>query len=133
MADESSLAKPAAEEVALGEHTRCGCQYRPNVDILERADELVVLADVPGAIPGDIEVDFEDGTLTIHAKVKPRQDESTQYLVREYGVGDYHRTFHVSEAVDASKITAEHADGVLTLHLPKAESTKPRKIEVKSQ
>ena len=133
MADESSLAKPAADEVARGEHTRCGCHYRPNVDILERGDELVVLADVPGATPEEIGVDFEDGTLTIHAKVKPRQEENTEYLVREYGVGDYHRTFHVSEAIDASKITAEHADGVLTLHLPKAESTKPRKIDVKSQ
>ncbi len=132
MADESSLAKPAADEAAAGEHTRCGCHYRPSVDIVERADELVVLADVPGATGDDIDVDFEDGNLTIHAKVKSRQDESTEYLVREYGVGDYYRTFRVSEAIDAAKITAEYADGVLTLHLPKAESTKPRKIDVKT-
>ena len=133
MADENNSAKPAADEAASGEHTRCGCHYRPNVDILEMADELVVLADVPGATGHDIDVDFEDGNLTIHAKVQPRQDEGTEYLVREYGVGDYHRTFRVSEAIDAAKIAAEYADGVLTLHLPKAESTKPRKIDVKTQ
>ena len=133
MADESSLSKPAAEQVAGGEHTRPGCHYRPNVDILEKADELIVLADVPGATGEDIDIGFEDGTLTIHARVNPRQEEDTEYVVREYGVGDYHRTFQVSEAIDAGKITADYADGVLTLHLPKAESTKPRKIEVRSQ
>jgi len=133
MADESSLTKPAAEEVGRGEHTRCGCHYRPNVDILERADELVVLADVPGSTGEDIDVDFEDGTLTIHARVGPRQEQSTEYILREYGVGDYSRTFRVSEAIDSAKISAEYADGVLTLHLPKAASTKPRKIDVKAQ
>jgi HSP20 family molecular chaperone IbpA len=132
MADESNLTKQAADEAAPGEHTRCGCHYRPHVDILEKDDELVVLADVPGATGEDIDVDFEEGNLTIHAKVKPRQDDSTEYLMHEYGVGDYYRTFRVSEAIDAAKITAEYADGVLTLHLPKAESTKPRKIDVKT-
>jgi HSP20 family protein len=133
MADESNLAKQSVDESAAGEHTRCGCHYRPNVDIIEQADELLVLADVPGARGEQIDVDFEEGNLSIHAQVKPRQDEGTEYLVREYGVGDYFRTFRISEAIDAAKITAEYADGVLTLHLPKAESTKPRKIEVKSQ
>ncbi len=103
------------------------------MDILERAEELVVLADVPGAAGDGIDVDFEEGTLTIHAKVEPRQPEETEYLVHEYGVGDYYRTFRVSEAIDAGKITAEYADGVLTLHLPKAESSKPRKIDVKAR
>ena len=132
MADENTITKPAADEPTPAEHTRCGCYYRPSVDILERADELLVRADVPGALGDDVDVDFEDGTLTIHARVKPRQ-EGTEFLVREYGVGDYYRTFHVSEAIDPEKITAEYADGVLTLHLPKAEVARPRKIEVKTQ
>jgi HSP20 family molecular chaperone IbpA len=132
MADENTIPKPPAEEVASAEHTRSGACYRPNVDILEKADELVVLADLPGATGDSIDVDFEDGTLTIYAKVEPRQDPDREFLAREYGVGDFHRTFHVSETVDASKITAEYADGVLTLHLPKAESAKPRKIAVKT-
>jgi HSP20 family molecular chaperone IbpA len=133
MAEESNMAKTAAEEVSSAEHTRCGCHFRPNVDIIERADELVVLADVPGARPESIDVDFEDGTLAIHARVDPRQDPGVEYRVHEYGVGDYYRTFHVSEAIDAGKITAEYNDGVLTLHLPKTEATKPRKISVKTR
>ena len=133
MAEESTLTKPAAGETATAERTHSGQFYRPNVDILERADELLVVADIPGAKPDDIDVQFEDGTLTIHARVEPRQEADMRYLVREYGVGDYYRTFQVSEAVDAGKISAECANGVLTLHLPKAESIKPRKISVKSQ
>ena len=132
MADEDTITKPAAEEPAPAERTRCGSYYRPSVDILERADELLVRADVPGASGDDVDVDFEDGTLTIHAKVKPRQPD-VEFLIREYGVGDYFRTFHVSEAIDPEKITAEYAEGVLTLHLPKARAARPRKIEVKTQ
>lgn len=133
MADEHTIAKPPAEEINSAEHTRCGRYFRPNVDIIERAEELIVVADVPGASGDDVDVDFEDGTLTIHVKVKPRQDENVDYLLREYGVGDYHRTFRVSEAIDASQITAEFAAGVLTLHLPKAAAAKPRKISVKAE
>ncbi len=125
----ADLTKTTAEQ-ARAERTRCGRCYRPNVDILEKPDELLVLADVPGATSETIDVKFEDGTLTIHAQVEPRQDAQTQYLLNEYGVGDFHRSFDVSEAVDAAKITAEYADGVLTLHLPKAEAVKPRVIKV---
>ena len=112
MAENDTVAGEA-EEVAPAEHTRSGRYYRPNVDILEQADELVVLADVPGASGDAIDIHFEDGNLTIHARVKPRQDDKTEYLRREFGVGDFYRTFRISEAVDAGKITADYADGVL--------------------
>jgi HSP20 family protein len=121
--------KPAAEEPSA-EYTRSGRFYRPNVDIIETADELLVVADVPGSKGEEIDVKFEDGLLTIHAKVAPRQDVETEYVLREYGVGDFFRTFQVSEAIAADRISAEYADGVLTLHLPKAEAAKPRKIAV---
>jgi HSP20 family molecular chaperone IbpA len=130
MQNEETITKTAAGEAAGVERTRSGCCYRPHVDILERADELLVLADVPGADGDAIDVKFEDGTLTIHASVEPRHDNDRKFLLGEYGVGDYYRTFRVSEAVDAGKITAGYTDGVLTLHLPKAEAIKPRTISV---
>lgn len=130
MANENTIKKTAADEATGAEHTRSGRCYRPHVDILEQADELLVLADVPGAKGDKIDVNFEDGNLTIHAGVEPREDEGREFLLQEYGVGDYCRTFRVSEAIDAGKIRASYADGVLTLHLPKAEATKPRKISV---
>ena len=132
MANDTTLTKSTAEEPSAAEHTRSGHCYRPNVDILEKADELLVLADVPGAEGDRIDVKFEDGTLSIHAEVDPRQPEDHEFLAREYGVGDYYRSFQVSEAIDAGKITADYADGVLMLHLPKAEAVKPRKISVQA-
>jgi len=131
MADESNVVKTPASEVAPAEHTRSGCYFQPNVDIIERADELTVLADVPGAAADGIDLNFEDGTLTIHAKVPPR-NENVDFLVREYGVGDFYREFRVNETIDVGRISAELSDGVLALHLPKVEAAKPRKITVKS-
>ncbi|MBN2581357.1 MAG: Hsp20/alpha crystallin family protein [Pirellulales bacterium] len=118
--------------VAAAEHTRSGQCYRPQVDILEQGDELLLRADVPGTSADQIDVKFEDGALTLHAVVTPRTPANGRYLLREYGVGDFYRTFQVSEVIDAGKISAECRDGVLTLHLPKAEAVKPRKIAVKS-
>jgi HSP20 family molecular chaperone IbpA len=114
------------------ERTRGGQVYRPSVDIVELEGELMIVADVPGAKSEAIEIDFEEGVLTIQGRVEPRYGEGRRFLVREYGIGDFHRTFRVSEKVNAAGITAECADGVLRVHLPKAESAKPRKIEVKS-
>lgn len=114
---------------ATVERLRDGRIYRPNVDILEEQDELRLLADMPGVTADSIEIDFEEGVLTIQGKVAPRKVEGVS-LLQEYGVGDFYRTFRVSEQVDASRIRAEYADGVLTVHLPKVEAAKPRKIEV---
>ncbi len=105
--------------------------YVAPVDIVEKPDELVLLVDVPGAKADSISVDFELGTLSIHADVEPRQNEhETRYLLREYGVGDFDRSFQVGDGIDAENIVAEYKGGVLTVHLPKAAATNPRKIAV---
>jgi HSP20 family protein len=131
MTTENVMTKPTGE-VAETEHTRSGPCYRPQVDILEQEDELLLRADVPGAKADQIDVQFEDGTLTLRATVLPRQSADQRFLLREYGVGDFYRTFRVSEEIDVGKISAEYQEGVLTLHLPKVEAVKPRKITVKS-
>jgi HSP20 family molecular chaperone IbpA len=108
-----------------------GVNYGPVVDIVEQPTELVILADMPGTAADKIDIRFEDRSLIIHARVEPRQDASTShYLLHEYGVGDFHRVFQVSEDVDHRRIRAEYRDGVLAVHLPKAESVLPRRIEV---
>ena len=126
------LERPTQAEVIRTEHTRNVRHYRPNVDIVERADELTVHADMPGVESDDIDISFENGMLTIHGKVKQRQPEDTDFLLNEYGIGDFCRTFRVSETIDSQGITAEYADGVLVLHLPKTEAVKPRKVAVKA-
>jgi HSP20 family protein len=131
MSVESTLnPETSTAEVLPPEHTRGGPYYRPNVDIYELPDQLVVLADVPGVKKDQIDIHFEDGSLAIHAKVHPRQESQGPYARQEYGVGDFYRTFRVSEQIDASRISAEYTGGVLTLHLPKVEAMKPRKIKV---
>jgi HSP20 family protein len=115
------------------ERTHGGRTYIPNVDIIETDAELLLLADVPGASADAIDINYERGRLTIEARIQPRQsEERTQYLLREYGMGDFCRSFDVGEGIDAQKIHAEIADGVLTLHLPKAAELQPRKIAVKA-
>jgi HSP20 family molecular chaperone IbpA len=114
------------------ERTRGGRVYRPHVDILETREELTLVADVPGVKSDGVDIDFENGVLTIQGKVEPRYGEKINFLLAEYGIGDFYRTFRVSEQIDVARIHAVCADGVLVVHLPKAESAKPRKIAVKA-
>lgn len=118
---------------APSEAPRGGLYFRPSVDVLELKDELRIIVDMPGVNADGVDINFDDGELTIHGRVPARQGESERYLAQEYGIGDYYRAFQIGEAVDASKITAESADGVLTIHLPKVEAVKPRKILVEAK
>jgi HSP20 family protein len=129
MTHEATQTQAAPE---ASERTRGGEVYRPQVDIVETGDELVLVADLPGVKSDAIDIDFEDGVLTLQGKVEPRYAEGLNFLVREYGVGDFYRTFRVSEEIEVSRIQAESTGGVLTVHLPKAEKARPRKIAVKS-
>lgn len=106
--------------------------FRPEVDIYETSEEIVIQANTPGATPSEIEVRFEDSTLEIVAPVKLRQPTKVRYLAREYGVGSYRRSFVVQQRVDSSRIVADYIDGVLTVTLPKSEDSKPRKISVRT-
>jgi len=120
-----------AAEAANVERTRDVRMYSPRVDIWENDAELVLYADLPGVSVKDLDIRFEDRELIIHGHAEPRQRE-TGYLYNEYGVGDFYRTFAINETIDVEKISAEVHNGVLTLHLPKTEDAKPRRIEVKS-
>ena len=124
--------KQEQPELATVERTRGGATYTPRIDIWETSDELVLYADMPGVAAEHLDIQFENRELRIHGTVCPRH-ENIHFLYGEYGIGDFCRTFTIGEAIDSEKIAAELKDGVLTLHLPKTESRKPRRIEVKSQ
>ena len=103
--------------------------FRPNVDIRDLGGEVVIHADIPGARRESIDVSFEDGVLSLHADVPPR--ELAGVAVRhEYGVGDFRRAFRLGEGFDASKITADYHEGVLTMRVPRLAAVLPRKIAV---
>lgn len=128
----NEVEKRVETQPTRAERTRMGRLYRPNVDICENDNELTLFADMPGASGENIDISFENGMLTIHGRVEPRQRQ-TDYLLREYGLGDFYRTFQVDETIAADRITAEYRDGVLILHLPKVEAAKPRKINVQAR
>ena len=106
--------------------------YTPSVDILELPEELVLLVDLPGVKPDGVTVDFERGELTVRARREPVA-RSGRGLVEEFEAGDYYRAFLISQEVAADKIVAELKNGVLTVHLPKAAATLPRRIAVKGE
>ncbi|GAA5505786.1 Hsp20/alpha crystallin family protein [Novipirellula caenicola] len=104
--------------------------YVPRFDIWEGEEELLLYGDLPGVSVDDLDIRFENRELTIHGKVPSRHEGD--FLVSEYGTGDFHRTFTVGESIDAEKISAEMKHGVLTLRLPKSEKVKPRRIKVQA-
>ena len=117
-------------EVAPVERTLGGTTYSPRFDIWENDDEMILYGDLPGVMPEALDVRFENPVLTIHGKVSPRHND-IKFLHGEYGIGDFHRTFTIGEAIDTERISAELKNGVVTVHLQKSEKVKPRRIEVK--
>ncbi len=105
--------------------------YQPNVDICDRGTEVVIVADIPGAPADGIDVSFEDGVLSLHAKV-PARDLPGRILRHEYGVGDYRRSFRLGDDFDAAQITADARHGVLTIRVPRRAAVLPRKVEVRA-
>lgn len=115
-----------------GEATREGPMFRPDVDIFERENALVMVADVPGSANDKIELDLQDSTLSLTAEITP-VDTKWKPIYLEYEIGHYVRQFRIGQIVDMSKISAQVKDGVLTVTLPKIEKALPRKIEVTSE
>jgi HSP20 family protein len=107
-----------------------GLAFAPHVDLHETENELLVVADMPGVKPENIDLNYEKGELTVHGKVTPRGNVG--FLLHEYAVGDYHRTFNVRDEIDPTKISAEYKHGVLTVKLPKREEVKPMRIAIKA-
>lgn len=101
---------------------------RPSVDIFETDQGLTLMADLPGVAKEDLQVDVEHDLLTVQANAKSNlQGEPVQ---REFVHGKFFRQFQLPDEVDSEKIAAEMKNGVLILQLPKAESAKPRRIEI---
>jgi HSP20 family molecular chaperone IbpA len=131
MTTELTQQDPKTEQPELAgiERTRGGLTFSPRIDIWESSEELLLYADMPGVTAESLDIQFENRELRIHGKVEPRH-ENVEFLYGEYGLGDFYRTFSIGETIDAERISAELNNGVLTLHLPKTEAVKPRKIAV---
>jgi HSP20 family protein len=124
------ISKKEAETPQGVERTRQRKVYTPDVDILERKDEIVVTADLPGVDEKALDITLEKNILTIYGRVEPDIPEKNRLAYSEYGIGDYQRAFTLSDEVDKDRIQASMKNGVLRLVLPKAEAAKTRRIAV---
>jgi len=127
------MQKKEAGAPETGERTRASRIYTPQVDIIERKDDIVVIADMPGVDEKSVDITLEKNVLTIYGKVDVDVPENHRLSLTEYGLGDYQRVFTLSDEVDRDKIQATVKNGVLRLVMPKAESAKTKKIPVKAE
>jgi HSP20 family protein len=104
--------------------------YRPAVDILDAPNEVVVLADVPGVDENHLDITLDKNVLTLRGTVEPTSFEGHTPFQSEYGVGDFERTFTLSDDVSRDGIEASVKDGVLQLKLPKTAKSARQKINV---
>lgn len=113
------------------ESTRTRPVYTPLADIFETEDALVLVVDMPGVRPDQVDVSLDKRVLTIAGRGGPDPHEHGSAVVREYRAGDFERSFTLSDTIDESGVEAVMSDGVLRLTLPKAKSTPAKAIKVK--
>jgi HSP20 family molecular chaperone IbpA len=104
--------------------------FTPNVDIVRGQDEVLIYADLPGTTADGIEVSFDRGMLQLQARVARRSLPGTP-LREEYAVGDWRRSFTLSEEYDGSSTSAEYHEGVLCLRIPKAAQARAHRVQVR--
>ncbi|MGA8192837.1 MAG: Hsp20/alpha crystallin family protein [Acetobacteraceae bacterium] len=118
------------ELVSKDEKTVPGRYYIPYADIHETDDALTVVMEVPGVEKKDLNVALENGVLRVDAQIDFAKYEDVGPVYTEYNVGHYTRSFTLSNKIDQERISAQLDDGVLTLTLPKAKETQPRRISI---
>ena len=102
------------------------------LDVVQEGDDIVVHASLPGVDPNDIEVNVEDGVLTIDARTTTENETGKGgYLLRERRSGSYHRALRLPETVDEEQAESGYDKGVLTVRFAKQEAKKARRLEIK--
>jgi HSP20 family protein len=104
--------------------------FVPTADIYEDRDSLKVILEMPGVEKSNVDIRVEEGVLFVEGRLDVAKYRGLQPVYTEYNIGNYARSFRLSNAIDQEKIGAELKDGVLSLTLPKAEKAKPRTIQV---
>lgn len=127
MSEHTTWRKDPRSEQPGAESFRARPALAPAVDVYENAEEVLLVADLPGIEPAGLGLSFEAGQLTIEATT---QQAGRPALLGDGRAYDYRRSFLLPEGIDASRIVAELKDGVLQVHLPKAEPARPRRIAV---
>lgn len=104
--------------------------WMPPVDLHETPDEYVITAEVPGLAREDVEIQVNEGQLTLSGTRRERTSACEQYHRIERGHGAFTRTFHLPLPVDAARVTADLRDGILTVSCPKTAEAASRRIRI---
>ena len=122
-----------AREGGNGEGSAVTAEWAPAVDIKEEPDKFVLLADLPGVKPEEIDVSMEDGVLTIRGEKKTEaKDEKEGYKRVERTYGSFYRRCSVPDTANPDAIAAKSDHGVLEIVIPKREAVQPKRINVTS-
>ena len=106
--------------------------YSPAADIMEDRDGFTLKLDMPGVRPADVDITYDDGVLSVEGKTPDsKRADDRHYLVHEYDIGPYRRSFSIRTPVDADGIEGHLKDGELSIRVPKAAEAKARKIAVR--
>ena len=134
MSEESGLELQDAEKLEVetegAERTRERLAFVPRADIYETAEAITVMTDMPGVDETSVDVTLEKNVLTISGYVEPMQPEGYDLAHAEYNIGDFERSFTLSDRIDRDGIEATVKDGVLRLVLPKITEAKSRNIPI---
>ena len=111
-----------------------GSRFNLDLDVVEGENSVTIKADTPGMDPKDIDISVVGNTLTIKGEKKEEsEDKGKDYYRSERRYGSFVRSIQLPSSVDAEKVKAEYKKGVLKITMPKLESEKPKRIEVKSE
>jgi HSP20 family protein len=106
-------------------------RWMPAMDLLETGDHFVLRADLPGMSESDVNIELEDGTLTISGERRSEHEEKEEGYYRvERAFGSFSRSLTLPKGVDPEAVTAAFDRGVLEVRIPKPEERKPRRIEI---
>jgi HSP20 family protein len=105
--------------------------FLPNTDIYETQNALNVVLEMPGVDKNAVNIRVENGILEVEGRIDFSKYERLMPLYTEYNIGNYARSFRLSDVIDQAKIAAEMNDGVLSVVLPKVEKAKPRTIQIR--
>jgi HSP20 family molecular chaperone IbpA len=132
MAKSQELSVQQKKELAPKEEKTVPARYYiPSTDIYETDEALTLVMEVPGVEKKDVSVKLENDVLRVEGRIDFSKYEGLEPVYAEYNVGHYARAFTLSDKIDQEGISAELADGVLTLTLKKAKAALPRRIAIR--
>ena len=124
----------AMDRMWRGPHGHDGASMSPKtlpLDVLERGEDIVIRASLPGMDPNDINATLEGNVLTIRGQTEAEAEhQDAGYVLRERRTGAFHRTLRLPNTVDTDKVSTRYEAGVLTVTFPKLEVKKAKQLKV---